>query len=118
MIEIWKRYRFEAAHRLPKTPGNHKCHNLHGHNFTVILSLIGPVNDDGWLVDFGDITAAWNTVKAVIDHRYLNDIPGLENPTSEVLAAWIWDRMVALVPGLAAVQVQENDDCGAIYRGI
>ncbi len=117
MMEISKRYRFEAAHRLPKTPPDHKCHNLHGHNFTVTLSVVGTVNGEGWVMDYGTITTAWNTVKAVVDHRYLNDIPGLENPTSEVLAAWIWDRMVALIPGLASVTVQENDDCGAIYRG-
>jgi len=117
MIEIWKRYRFEAAHRLPKTQPTHKCHNLHGHNFVVSMSFVGEVNSDGWLVDFGDITVASNTIKTVVDHRHLNDIPGLENPTSEVLATWIWDRMMVLIPCLSSVQVQENDDCGAVYRG-
>jgi 6-pyruvoyltetrahydropterin/6-carboxytetrahydropterin synthase len=68
-------------------------------------------------VDFGDITVASNTIKTVVDHRHLNDIPGLENPTSEVLATWIWDRMMVLIPCLSSVQVQENDDCGAVYRG-
>ena len=81
------------------------------------MSFTGPVGDDGMLMDFAVITEAWNSIKTVVDHRYLNDIPGLENPTSEVLAAWIWDRMVVLAPCLTSVQVQENDDCGAVYRG-
>ena len=117
MIEIKKRYRFEAAHWLPKTPEGHKCHRLHGHNFVVEMSFIGQVGDDGMLMDFAVITEAWNTIKALVDHRLLNDIEGLGNPTSEVLAVWIWHRMVALIPSLAAVEVKENDDCGSIYRG-
>ena len=117
MIEIWKCFRFEAAHRLPKTPPNHKCHNLHGHNFVVRLSFIGEVNDDGWLVDFADIEAVWQTIKPIVDHRYLNDVPGLENPTSEVIAIWLWNQMATQMPCLSSVEVRENDNCGAIYRG-
>ena len=117
MITIWKRFEFAAAHRLPMTSTTHKCHNLHGHNFVVVLSYAGTINSDGWVRDFADITTAWNTVKALVDHQYLNSIPGLENPTSEVLAAWIWARMASLVPGLVAGEVQENATCGAIYRG-
>ena len=117
MIEIWKRFRFEAAHRLPKTPPAHKCHNLHGHTFGVRMSFVGEVNDDGWLVDFAEIEKAWLTIKPIIDHRYLNEVPGLENPTSEVIAIWIWNKMREQVPFLASVEVKENDDCGAVYRG-
>ena len=117
MIEIWKRFRFEAAHRLPKTPSNHKCHNLHGHTFIVRLSFVGEIDENGWLVDFAEIEAEWLKIKSVIDHRYLNDIPGLENPTSEVIAMWIWERMKGQIAELASVEVKENDDCGAVYRG-
>ncbi len=118
MIEIWKRFRFEAAHRLPKTPPEHKCHHLHGHNFVVSMSFKGEVDENGWLIDFSDIEKAWLPIKAVIDHKYLNDVPGLENPTSEVLAIWIWQKMVPAISCLSAVEVQENDNCGAIYRGV
>lgn len=117
MIEIKKSFRFEAAHWLPKTAVNHKCHRLHGHNFVVIMSFVGHVGDDGMLMDFAVITEAWNTIKAMVDHRLLNEIEGLENPTSEVLAVWIWRRIVALIPSLAAVEVKENDDSGAVFRG-
>jgi len=116
-IVIWKRFRFEAAHRLPKTQPKHKCHNLHGHNFVVVLAFKGQVDADGWLIDFAEITAAWEPLKTLVDHRYLNDVSGLENPTSEVLAAWIWARMIEKIPFLVSVEVKENDDCGAIYSG-
>ncbi len=118
MVKIWIRFRFESAHRLPKTPVHHKCHNLHGHNFVVNMSFVGPVNDDGWLIDFFVIEQAWAPIKAIVDHRYLNDIPGLENPTSEMIAIWIWEKMVDQIPFLASVEVKENDDSGAIYSGL
>ena len=117
MIEIWKSFGFEAAHRLPKTPPTHKCHNLHGHNFEVRVSFVGEVDENGWLVDFADIEKVWLTIKPVLDHRYLNDVPGLENPTSEVIAIWIWEKMREQLPTLASVEVKETNDCGAIYRG-
>ena len=117
MIEIWKRFRFEAAHRLPKTAPTHRCYNLHGHNFTVTLSFAGEVDEDGWLLDFAEIETAWQPIMALVDHKYLNDVPGLENPTSEIISIWIWQKIRPQVPSLVAVEVQENDDSGAIYRG-
>ena len=117
MITIYKRFRFSAAHRLPMTHVNHKCHALHGHNFVVNLTFKGPIAADGFLIDFGDVSKAWAPIDAVLDHKYLNDIPGLENPTSEVIAMWVWERMVAKIPCLVAVEVKETDDSGAIYEG-
>ncbi len=117
MIKIWKTFRFEAAHRLPKTPPTHKCHNLHGHNFVVTMSFVGQVNDDGWLVDFAVIEKAWLPIKSMIDHHLLNDVAGLENPTSENIAIWVWNQMVSQIPFLSSVEVQENDNCGAVYCG-
>ena len=117
MIEIWKEFVFQSAHRLPKTAPTHKCHSLHGHNFKAIMSFKGPVDENGWLIDYAEISKAWDQIKAVVDHKYLNEISGLENPTSENIAMWLWDRMIAQIPFLVSVELRENDTCGAIYRG-
>ncbi len=117
-VEIWKEFGFESAHRLPNVPDGHKCGRLHGHSFRVRLTLRGePGADTGWVMDFGDLKAAWKPLEETLDHRYLNEIPGLENPTSEVLARWIWDRMAPLLPELWAVSVRETCTAGCTYRG-
>src|SRR6476660_9625859 len=90
-VELTKDYRFEAAHRLPQVPPDHKCSRMHGHSFCVEITIAGEVDQAmGWLQDFGDITAIVEPMlKRELDHRTLNDIPGLENPTSEVLCGWL-----------------------------
>ena len=94
MMELFKEFTFEAAHLLPNVPVGHKCARLHGHSFKLIVHVEGPVDPElGWVIDFGDISAAVKPVINELDHYYLNDIPGLENPTSEVLVRWIWDRL-------------------------
>lgn len=109
---------FEAAHRLPNVPEGHKCARLHGHSFRAELHVRGPVDPvRGWVMDFADIRAAAEPVRQALDHRYLNEIDGLENPTSEVLAAWIWDRLAPALPGLARVVVRETCCSGAAYEG-
>jgi 6-pyruvoyltetrahydropterin/6-carboxytetrahydropterin synthase len=117
-VEIFKEFTFEAAHRLPHVPEGHKCRRLHGHSFRVEVRLAGPVDERaGWLVDFAEITAAWQPLHAVLDHHYLNEVPGLENPTSENLARWIWERLHGVLPCLAAVTVRETCTSGCVYRG-
>lgn len=117
MHEIFKEFTFEAAHRLPNLPADHKCSRLHGHSYRVILTVQGPLDADrGWVQDFGDLKDAWKPVEAQLDHYYLNDIPGLENPTSEVLAEWIWKRVTQPLPGLSAVTVRETCTSGCTYR--
>jgi 6-pyruvoyltetrahydropterin/6-carboxytetrahydropterin synthase len=117
-MEIFKEFTFEAAHRLPNVPPGHKCHRLHGHSFSVRVYVTGPVDERlGWVVDFADLKAAFAPLHAELDHNYLNDVPGLENPTSEVLAVWIWDRLVAGLPGLSRVRVRETCTSGCEYRG-
>lgn len=117
-VEIWKEFGFESAHRLPNVPDGHKCGRLHGHSFRVRLTLRGvPGADTGWVMDFGDLKKAWKPLEEVLDHRYLNEIPGLENPTSEVLARWIWDQMAPILPELWAVSVRETCTAGCTYRG-
>lgn len=116
--EIYREFSFESAHRLPNVPEGHKCARLHGHSYKVSVHVTGPVGEDtGWVQDFGEIKAAFKPVEESLDHYYLNDIEGLENPTSEVLAKWIWDHLVAGLPNLSEIRVQETCTSGCVYRG-
>jgi len=117
-MEIYKEFRFEAAHRLPNVPAGHKCARLHGHSFVASVHVEGPVGETtGWVADFADLGDAFRPLWEQLDHHYLNDVPGLENPTSEVLAMWIWDRLVDQLPGLSQVGVRETCTSGCAYRG-
>lgn len=116
-MELFKEFTFEASHYLPRVPEDHKCGRLHGHSFHVTIFVEGPVDEEtGWVVDFAEIKRAWAPLDAQLDHYHLNDIPGLWNPTSEVLAKWIWARLEHTLP-LSAVQVKETCTAGCIYRG-
>jgi len=125
-MRIFKAFAFEAAHRLPNTPDGHKCKRLHGHSFRVEIHVDGIMGlDSGWVVDFGDLKEAWRPLHDTLDHRYLNEVEGLKNPTSEVLARWIFERLVDRVGQLGPaearlrlveVRVQETCTSGAIYR--
>jgi 6-pyruvoyltetrahydropterin/6-carboxytetrahydropterin synthase len=117
-MEIWKEFGFEAAHRLPNVPEGHQCARLHGHSFRVAVHVRGPLDPTlGWVMDFAELKAAWRPLDEALDHRYLNDVPGLENPTSEVLARWIWERLAPALPGLSQVVVRETCTSGCVYRG-
>ncbi|MCB9750825.1 MAG: 6-carboxytetrahydropterin synthase QueD [Myxococcales bacterium] len=117
-MEIFKEFTFEAAHRLPNVPEGHKCERLHGHSYRVTLHVRGEVGDEtGWVQDFADLKQAWRPLHDQLDHRYLNEIEGLENPTSEVLARWIWRRAKSSLPGLCQIVVRETCTSGCIYRG-
>ncbi len=117
-MEIYKEFHFEAAHRLPNVPEGHKCARLHGHSFHVRLRVEGPVGDtSGWVMDFGDLKAAFKPLLDQLDHYYLNDIPGLENPTSENICRWIWARLKPDLPQLSAVEIRETCTSGCVFRG-
>jgi 6-pyruvoyltetrahydropterin/6-carboxytetrahydropterin synthase len=117
-VRLYKDFSFEAAHRLPNVPEDHKCSRLHGHSFLVRVSVDGPVGEQtGWVMDFADLKAAFRPLHDRLDHRYLNEIAGLENPTSEVLAHWIWRELRPTLPGLAEIEVRETCTSGCIYRG-
>jgi 6-pyruvoyltetrahydropterin/6-carboxytetrahydropterin synthase len=117
-MEIFKEFTFEAAHRLPNVPPGHKCARLHGHSFRVGVHVTAPVGvESGWVRDFADISCAMAPVLGQLDHYYLNDIDGLANPTSEVLAGWIWDQLAATLPDLSQVVVRETCTSGCVYRG-
>lgn len=115
---VYGEFRFEAAHQLPRVPPEHMCARLHGHSYFVKVTVSGTVNaQTGWVMDFGELKAAIEPLRAVLDHRCLNDIEGLSNPTSEHLAAWIWQRLQPAIRGLHAIEVQEMPGYGCIYRG-
>jgi 6-pyruvoyltetrahydropterin/6-carboxytetrahydropterin synthase len=117
-MEIFKEFTFEAAHRLPKVPPEHKCARLHGHSFKVTLHVAGEVDEQlGWFMDFADLDAAFRPAYAQLDHHYLNEIPGLENPTSENLARWIWRTVAPALPGLTRIVVRETCTSGCSYEG-
>jgi len=116
--ELRKTFQFEAAHRLPRLPRGHKCRRLHGHSFQVEIVVAGPVDPKlGWVMDYADISAAFKPLWQRLDHRYLNDIPGLENPTSELLAAWLWRRLKPRLPCLREIVVAETCTARCVYRG-
>lgn len=117
-MDIFKVFTVEAAHRLPHVPDGHKCARLHGHSFRIELHLSGPVDPQaGWVMDFADVKAAFKPTYDRLDHHYLNDIPGLENPTSEQLAKWIWDQTKPVLPLLSAIVVHETCTSGCRYTG-
>ncbi len=117
-VRLVKSFTFEAAHWLPTFPEGHKCRRLHGHSFKVDVVVEGEVPPDkGYLIDYGEIQVAIEPVYRQLDHRCLNEIEGLENPTSEVLAGWLWPRLQPALPLLAAVVVQETCTARCEYRG-
>jgi 6-pyruvoyltetrahydropterin/6-carboxytetrahydropterin synthase len=117
-MRIFKAFQFEAAHRLPNLPDGHKCRRVHGHSFRVEIHVDGPVDDHtGWVIDFAEIKARFKPILNQLDHNNLNEIEGLENPTSENIARWIWTRLAPSLPILTKVVVQENPTCGVVYRG-
>lgn len=119
LTEIFKEFTFEAAHRLPFVPADHKCARLHGHSFRVEIHVSGEVGEQtGWIMDFSDIKSAFKPMYEQLDHHYLNEIEGLENPTSENLARWIWDGLERVLPGLSRIVVRETCTSGCVYVGV
>jgi len=117
-MEIYKEFTFEAAHLLPNVPDGHKCKRLHGHSFRVEVHVSGPLHAElGWVVDYADIKVAVKPVLARLDHHYLNEIAGLENPTSEVIARWLWGEILPSLPQLCRIVVKETCTSGCVYSG-
>ncbi len=117
-MRLVKSFTFEAAHLLPCFPEAHKCRRLHGHSFRVDVVVEGEVDPSkGYLVDYGEIKQACEPLRVQLDHHYLNDIAGLENPTSEMVAVWLWDRLKPALPLLAEIVVHETCTSRCEYRG-
>jgi 6-pyruvoyltetrahydropterin/6-carboxytetrahydropterin synthase len=117
-VQLEKTFRFEAAHFLPKVPDCHKCRRIHGHGYVIDVAIEGEVDPElGWLIDFGDLAIAWEPIHATLDHQLLNDIEGLENPTAELLALWIWERLKPSIPMLSRVTIHETCASRCSYFG-
>lgn len=117
-MDLFRVFQVEAAHFLPKVPEDHKCRRLHGHSFRIEIHVTGEVGEDtGWVMDFADLKRVFQPLYDQLDHHLLNDIDGLENPTSENLARWIWARLKPELPLLSRVVVQETCNAGCSYEG-
>lgn len=117
-IELRKTFQFEAAHLLPNLPATHKCRRLHGHSFQVEVAVAGPMDPKlGWLIDYAEISEAFKPLFDQLDHYYLNEVTGLENPTSENIAVWIWQKLKPRLPQLVEVVVAETCTARCVYRG-
>jgi 6-pyruvoyltetrahydropterin/6-carboxytetrahydropterin synthase len=117
-LEIFKLFSLESAHRLPNVPIGHKCAQLHGHSFQVEVYVSGPVGaETGWVMDFTDIKTAFQPIHDQLDHNYLNEVEGLDNPTSENLARWIWEHLRPVLHGLSKIVVRETCTSGCVYQG-
>lgn len=117
-MELFRIYHLQCARRLPALPDSHPCSRVHGHSFRIELRLRAALQPGlGWVRDFAEIDAQWAALHQQLDHRYLNDVPGLANPTSEHLAHWLWQALRPALPELAEVRVAETHETGCIYRG-
>lgn len=117
-MELKRTFQFEAAHLLPHLPETHKCRRLHGHSFQAEIVVSGEIDPKfGWVMDYADIKAAFQPIWDRLDHYYLNEVPGLENPTSENLAIWIWNELKPRLPQLTEVMVAETCTARCVYRG-
>ncbi|MBS1716987.1 MAG: 6-carboxytetrahydropterin synthase QueD [Armatimonadetes bacterium] len=117
-MEVSKSFTLEAAHWLPNVSEGHKCGRMHGHSFHVEVTVSGEVGaESGWVMDFAEIKRVFQPIHDLLDHNCLNNIPGLENPTSESLAKWIWQRLAADLPGLCRITIQETCTSRCSYTG-
>ena len=117
-MTIFKQFTFDSAHFLPNVPETHKCRGIHGHTYKLTVFLEGPLDPQlAWVADFGDIKREVKAVVDLVDHKLLNDIPGLENPTCEVVAIWIWNKIKSSIPLLKRIELHETPTSGVIYEG-
>ena len=115
---IYKHFVFDSAHFLPNVPEGHKCKNVHGHTYKLTLFFEGEIDPEmGWLIDFGEIKKVVSPIIDRVDHKLLNDIAGLENPTCEVIAKWFWNQIHPSLPLLSRIDLRETSTSGVIYKG-
>jgi len=117
-MRLTREYAFQAAHQLPGVPAGHKCARLHGHSYTLVVSVDGEVDPvTGMVLDFAEIDKAVVPVVDLVDHRHLNDVDGLANPTAENLARWVWQHLERVLPSLSRVEVRETVSSAVVYEG-
>lgn len=117
-MEIYKVFAFDAAHFLPNVPEGHKCKNMHGHTYHLTVFIQGsPDPELGWIIDFKDLKDRVAPVVDLLDHKIINDVPGLENPTAENITVWFWDQLKPMLPALSRIELKETPTTGVIYSG-
>jgi 6-pyruvoyltetrahydropterin/6-carboxytetrahydropterin synthase len=117
-MEIYKEFSFDSAHFLPNVPEGHKCRNMHGHTYRLRVFIQGEIDPHyGWIMDFKDLKDVVGKVIDVLDHKLINDIPGLENPTAEIITKWIWQEIKPLLPLLSRIELYETPTTGVLYSG-
>ena len=117
-MQIFKQFTFDSAHFLPNVPEGHKCKNMHGHTYRLVVYLEGPLKVHlEWVEDFAVVKNAINPIIKELDHQVLNDLPGLENPTCEQIAIWIWNRIKPQLPLLKKIELHETPTSGVVYKG-
>lgn len=117
-MEVYKTFAVEAARSLPHLPDDHPCKRIHGHSFKITITVNGQINEDtGFVMDFSEIDSVFSPIHEMIDHAYLNEIKGLENPSSENLCQWIWSKLSSSLPGLKKIEIKETESTGCIYQG-
>jgi 6-pyruvoyltetrahydropterin/6-carboxytetrahydropterin synthase len=117
-MTLYKDFTFDSAHFLPNVPEGHKCGQLHGHTYHLRVFVKGTVkNEEGWVIDFTELKAVVESVVKVIDHKVLNDIEGLQNPTSELLSIWLWENIKPELPLISRIELKETPTSGVIYEG-
>jgi len=115
---IYKQFTFDSAHFLPNVPEGHKCKQMHGHTYLLTVYAQGELKQpEGWLLDYGDLKAIVKPIVDTLDHALLNNIPGLKNPTAEMLASWLWIKIKPLLPQLSRIELKETPTSGVIYEG-
>ncbi len=115
---IFREFTFDSAHFLPRVPEDHKCRAIHGHTYKLKVYIEGPLDDElGWVADFAGVKKVISETIDLIDHKLLNNIEGLENPTCEIVAVWLWNKIKQDIPGLVRVELNETPTSGVIYEG-
>ena len=115
---VYKKFNIESARSLPNLPKTHPCHKIHGHSFKIIISVEGQIDkQSGFVMDFQIIENAFQPIKTLLDHTYLNDVKGLSNPSSENICIWIWDKLESSLPNIYKIEIKETDSTGCIYKG-
>jgi len=117
-MEIYKEFSFDSAHFLPNVPEGHKCKNMHGHTYRLRVFIKGALDPQlGWIMDFKELKDILSPVIDQLDHRLINDIPGLQNPTAENITVWIWKQIQPMLPQLSKIELYETPTTGVIYSG-
>ena len=117
-MEIYKTFAVEAARSLPNLPDGHPCKKIHGHSFKITITVAGQIDENtGFVMDFSEIDSSFSPIHKLIDHSYLNDLEGLDNPSSENLCKWIWSKLKNSLHDLKRIEIKETESTGCIYRG-